>query len=109
MAKIKYVVRGKSRNMYSSYDYKKALAFFHKHPRASGIQRYNDGVTAGFIQPTIPNKVKMNGVTYDRAYQGGHSKKTASDLVRGFKKGGHSSFARKTKHGYQVFVHVKGD
>lgn len=93
--------------MFSSYSYKRALGFFQKHPRAHGIQRYRGGVTAGLIQPSIPNKIKYRGKTYTRAYVGGHNKRNANALVRGFRKGGLGAVTRKTKHGYQVFVHLR--
>lgn len=111
-AKTKYVVvnqrHGSQHGMFSSYNYSKAQSYFMKHPRAYGIQKYRGGVTAGLIQPSVPGKLRFKGKVYTRGYVGGHTKETANKLVRSFKKDGHSAFAKKTKHGYQVFVHVKG-
>ena len=110
--KMKYVVERQvhsgTQRMFTTYEYKRALAYYNKHPRAFGIQKYLGEFTAGLIQPTVPNKLKIKGKVFERAYTGGHSKKNAQALVRGFGTQGNSAFIKKTKHGYQVFVHMRG-
>ena len=109
--KTKYAVLKKwhsgQKAMFTTYDYKKALKFYHKHPRAFGIQKYRGGVTAGLIQPDVPHKIRIKGKTYRRPYVGPHTKKTAQALASDFKrdkKHFKDVKVKKSKRGYQLYL-----
>jgi len=90
--------------MLKTPSYRKALSFYLQHPRAFGIQKYESGVTAGLIQPTVPSKIKVNGKEYQRGYVGHHNKRTAKRLAKSFRKSGHKAVIRKIKGGWHVYV-----
>ena len=56
------------------------------------------------IQPEMPNRIKIKGKEYTRGYVGGHTKKEAKSLAKGFRRGGHKAVIRKYHGGWQVFV-----
>lgn len=92
--------------MFTSYSYKEALRFYHKHPRAFGIQKFKRGVTAGLIQPDMPSRITIDGHTYRRPYVGTFPKRDAQQLARSFRKNKlfKGARVRKFKRGYQVYV-----
>lgn len=101
--------RGTTKTMFHSKDYKKAVAFYHKHPRASYIQRYVGGLyglTAGSLQPRIPNKIRYRGKQYSRAYKGPHTKREAKKMAKSFRKQAifKGAVAKKFKKGWFVFT-----
>ncbi len=98
-------LKGGVRTMLRTHSMKEARAFYRKHPRAAGIQRYvRGGITAGFEQPGIPSKVRSGGKTYERPYLGPFSKQEAQKFARGFRKDGHRAVVRKYRHGWHLFV-----
>jgi hypothetical protein len=100
-------VKGGERRMFSTYNYKKASDYFNKHPTAFGIQKSQDGIRTGLIQPNIPSQVTIKGKVYKRSMVGGHRKDTAMKITKDMNKAGYESFPRKTKHGWQVFSHFE--
>lgn len=85
--------------------YPKAFKHFLIHPRAYGIQRMKGGMTAGLLQPTIPNKIKVNGQIYERGLVGGHTKASAKSMATSFRQEGHKAVIRSFRgKGWQVFV-----
>jgi len=105
-------VKGGTHTMLQTSDYKKAVAFYHKHPRAYGIQRYvrekdgSRGWTAGLLQPRIPSKIKYRGKQYSRCYVGPHQKRFAKKLAKGLRKSPpiKGAVAKKFKKGWFVFA-----
>ena len=106
---VERTIKGGTQTMFHSTDYKKAVAFYNAHPRATSIQKYRDelyGVTVGRIQPSTPNKIKRDGKTYSRVYVGPHTKASAQKLVKGLQKSDviKGAVAKKFKKGWFIFV-----
>lgn len=109
--KIVYAVEkkyhGTTKVMFHSRSYEKARDYYFKHPKAVYIQKYVGGLyglTAGSLQPRIPNKITYRRKKYTRAYVGPHQKKFATAVVKGFRKQRIPAQARKFKKGWFVFV-----
>ena len=100
--------RGGERVMFHTGSYKKALGFYRAHPRAIAIQRYNRGVTSGRLHPDIPNRVRVGGKSYERAYHGPFTRVDAQKLARSFRRDGHGAVARKVRgRGWHLFVRIR--
>lgn len=85
-----------------------AESFYRKHPRATHIQKYHRGVSAGITQPDVPHTVKVGKKTYRRAYVGPHTKRDAYALHKSFQKGDKlETIVKKTKRGH--FVYYRSD
>ncbi len=93
--------------MLRSGNRKEASAFFRKHPRATHIQRFVGKITAGVFQPGVKNKIKRNGRTYEKAYQGPHTKRWAQKAARGFRRDGVRAIVTSSKRGSFIYLHFK--